>query len=137
MYGLQRLKLIFKPNSISYFVLARNPASMLQIRNTTYQNVPQSLNYAFRYFVSSFAAFEMQQFATFWCTSRKITFLTMLGPSNGPRAMEFRMFLSTHVALIYTGCTQGHDGRGIPLCILCKAKQGRQTKTFEIVIFRN
>ena len=41
----QGLQLIFKPNSINCFVLARNTASMLQIRNATYQNVPKSLNY--------------------------------------------------------------------------------------------
>ena len=48
----QGVKLIFKPNSINCFVLAHNPASVLQIRNATYQNVPQSLNYTLQYFVS-------------------------------------------------------------------------------------
>ena len=61
--GKQGLKLIFKPNSINCFVLARNPASMLQIRNGTYQNVPRSSNYIFRYFVSSSAVSDIQKFA--------------------------------------------------------------------------
>ena len=47
------MKLTFKPNSLNCFVLARNPATMLQIRNITYQNIPKSLNNAFRNFVSS------------------------------------------------------------------------------------
>ena len=36
---LQGGKLIFKPISINCFVLPRNPASMLQIRDVTYKNV--------------------------------------------------------------------------------------------------
>ena len=35
--GKQGLKLIFKPNSINCFGIARNPASMLQSRITAYQ----------------------------------------------------------------------------------------------------
>ena len=61
--GKQGLKLIFKPNSINCFVLARNPASMLQIRNGTYQNVPRSSSYTFRYFVSSSAVSDVQKFS--------------------------------------------------------------------------
>ena len=61
----QGLQLIFKPNSINCFVLARNTASMLQIRNATYQNVPKSLNYTLQYFVSSSSMLKLQQFPTF------------------------------------------------------------------------
>ena len=57
------MKLISMPNSINCFVLARNPASMLQIRNATCQNVPPSPNYAFRCFVSSSAVSDIQKFA--------------------------------------------------------------------------
>ena len=61
--GKQGLQLIFKQNSINCFVLARNPASMFQIRNSTHQSVPQSLNYAFGYCVSSCAVSDIQKFA--------------------------------------------------------------------------
>ena len=71
---------------------------MLQIRNATYQSVPKSLNYTLQYFVSSSSMLKLQQFATFLRTSRQITFLTMLGPSNGPKAIEIRMFSSANLA---------------------------------------
>ena len=38
---------------------------------------------------------------------RQIKFLTMLRPSNGPKAIEFRMFSSACLALPCTECTQG------------------------------
>ena len=47
---LQGLKVFFKPNSMQCFLLARNPATMLQIRDPTYENCPQSLNYTFAEF---------------------------------------------------------------------------------------
>ena len=142
----QGLQLIFKPNSINCFVLARNTASMLQIRNATYQNVPKSLNYTLQYFVSSSSMLKLQQFPTFLRTSRQITFLPMLRPSNGPKAIEIRIFSSAGLALPCTECTQGSPGpsvdrfkpklrsmvcQGVPVHILRKAKRGWLTKTFE------
>ena len=41
----------------------RDPISILQIRTTKYQSIPQSSNFTFRYIVSLPAEFEMQQFA--------------------------------------------------------------------------
>ena len=82
----QGVTVIFKAKSINCFVLDRDLAPMLQIRSTTYQNVPQLSNFTFRFFISSSSMFKMQQFATLLCTSRQILILTMLGPSKGDRS---------------------------------------------------
>ena len=37
----------------------------------------------------------------------------MLGPSNGPRAIEFRVFSSACFALPCTECTQGSPGPSV------------------------
>ena len=49
-------------------LLPRNPICKLQIVNTTFQNIPQSLKDTFQYFQylsPSSALFEMEMFATF------------------------------------------------------------------------
>ena len=86
------MKLIFKPNSINCFVIARNPASMLQIRNTTYQNVPKSLNYTFRYFVSSSTKLKCNNLQLFDAYLVRSGFSPCSGHRTVPERSNFEFF---------------------------------------------
>ena len=109
MYGLQGLKLIFKPNSINCFVLTHNPASMLQIHNTPYQNVPQSSNYTFRYFLH-LQCLNCNNLQLFYVHLVRSHFSLCLGHRMVLQRSDFKPFCSACLALPCTECTQESPG---------------------------
>ena len=88
----QGLQLIFKPNSINCFVLARNTASTFQIRNATYQNVPKSLNYTLQYFFLHHQCLNCNNFQLFDVRFVRSRFSPCSGHRTVPKRSKFEGF---------------------------------------------